>query len=156
MRSDKLNCRLTYEQTLKQSIGRGRQGYEVVCPVLRMYTPESWFLLNFPALVCLMQACCRRPWYSRFQANSEQVVFVIFDTFFTHRLQYRSTVAKNTSDIALALNALAALLDHQVDCSAWLRAIPISSDLRLKLCERGASVHIVGEKKDASYITQCK
>ena len=66
---------------------------------------------------------------------------------FAPHLQFQYATGKNTADIALALDALEALLDGRVNCF-----IVVTSDsdfvyLCHKLRERGATVHVVGEAK---------
>ncbi len=62
-------------------------------------------------------------------------------------LQYQYAAGKNTSDIALALDALEALFDHRADTFCLVTSDSDFAYLCRKLRERGATVHIVGEAK---------
>ena len=66
---------------------------------------------------------------------------------FVPRLQYQPAPGKNTSDIALALDALEALLDNRADLFVVVTSDSDFSGLCHKLRERGGVVHIVGESK---------
>ncbi len=66
---------------------------------------------------------------------------------FTPCLQYTYAKGKNTSDIALALDALEALFDHRADTFCVVTSDSDFSYLCRKLRERGATVYIVGEPK---------
>jgi len=66
---------------------------------------------------------------------------------FTPCLQYQYAPGKNTSDIALALDALEALFDHRADMFCLVTSDSDFAYLCRKLRERGASVCIVGEAK---------
>ena len=66
---------------------------------------------------------------------------------FVPRLQYQPAPGKNTSDIALALDALEALLDSRADLFVVVTSDSDFSGLCHKLRERGGVVHIVGESK---------
>jgi uncharacterized protein (TIGR00288 family) len=66
---------------------------------------------------------------------------------FTPCLQYTYARGKNTSDIALALDALEALFDHRADTFCVVTSDSDFSYLCRKLRERGATVYIVGEHK---------
>jgi uncharacterized protein (TIGR00288 family) len=66
---------------------------------------------------------------------------------FTPCLQYQYASGKNTSDIALALDALEALFDHRADTFCLVTSDSDFAYLCRKLRERGATVHIVGEAK---------
>lgn len=66
---------------------------------------------------------------------------------FTPCLQYQYAAGKNTSDIALALDALEALFDHRVDTFCLVTSDSDFAYLCRKLRERGATVCIVGESK---------
>lgn len=66
---------------------------------------------------------------------------------FTPCLQYQYASGKNTSDIALALDALEALFDHRADVFCLVTSDSDFAYLCRKLRERGASVCIVGEAK---------
>ena len=66
---------------------------------------------------------------------------------FTPCLQYQYAAGKNTSDIALALDALEALFDRRADTFCLVTSDSDFAYLCRKLRERGATVHIVGEGK---------
>lgn len=66
---------------------------------------------------------------------------------FTPCLQYQYAARKNTSDMALALDALEALFDQRADCFFLVTSDSDFVYLCRKLRERGATVHIVGEAK---------
>jgi uncharacterized protein (TIGR00288 family) len=66
---------------------------------------------------------------------------------FTPCLQYQYASGKNTSDIALALDALEALFDRRADTFCLVTSDSDFAFLCRKLRERGAIVHIVGEAK---------
>jgi len=66
---------------------------------------------------------------------------------FTPCLQYQYAPGKNTSDIALALDALEALFDERADTFCLVTSDSDFAFLCRKLRERGATVHIVGEAK---------
>lgn len=66
---------------------------------------------------------------------------------FTPCLQYQYASGKNTSDIALALDALEALFDERADTFCLVTSDSDFAYLCRKLRERGATVHIVGEAK---------
>jgi len=66
---------------------------------------------------------------------------------FTPCLQYQYASGKNTSDIALALDALEALFDDRADTFCLVTSDSDFAYLCRKLRERGATVHIVGESK---------
>lgn len=66
---------------------------------------------------------------------------------FTPYLQYQYASGKNTSDIALALDALEALFDERADTFCLVTSDSDFAYLCRKLRERGATVHIVGEPK---------
>lgn len=66
---------------------------------------------------------------------------------FTPCLQYQYAAGKNTSDIALALDALEALFDGRADTFCLVTSDSDFAYLCRKLRERGATVHIVGEAK---------
>lgn len=66
---------------------------------------------------------------------------------FTPCLQYQYASGKNTSDIALALDAMEALFDHRADTFCLVTSDSDFAHLCRKLRERGATVHIVGEAK---------
>ncbi|MDM0030079.1 NYN domain-containing protein [Variovorax saccharolyticus] len=66
---------------------------------------------------------------------------------FTPCLQYQYAAGKNTSDIALALDALEALFDERADTFCLVTSDSDFAYLCRKLRERSATVHIVGEAK---------
>lgn len=66
---------------------------------------------------------------------------------FTPCLQYQYAAGKNTSDIALALDAMEALFDQRADIFCLVTSDSDFAYLCRKLRERGATVHIVGEGK---------
>lgn len=66
---------------------------------------------------------------------------------FTPCLQYQYAAGKNTSDIALALDAIEALFDCRADTFCLVTSDFDFAYLCRKLRERGATVHIVGESK---------
>lgn len=66
---------------------------------------------------------------------------------FTPCLQFQYASGKNTSDIALALDAQEALFDHRADLFCLVTSDSDFAYLCRKLRERGASVCIVGESK---------
>lgn len=66
---------------------------------------------------------------------------------FTPCLQYQYAAGKNTSDIALALDAVEALFDHRADTFCLVTSDSDFAYLCRKLRERGATVYIVGEAK---------
>lgn len=66
---------------------------------------------------------------------------------FTPCLQYQYAAGKNTSDIALALDAIEALFDRRADTFCLVTSDSDFAYLCRKLRERGATVHIVGEAK---------
>jgi uncharacterized protein (TIGR00288 family) len=66
---------------------------------------------------------------------------------FTPCLQYQYASGKNTSDLALALDALEALFDERADTFCLVTSDSDFAYLCRKLRERGATIHIVGEAK---------
>lgn len=66
---------------------------------------------------------------------------------FTPCLQYQYASGKNTSDIALALDAIEAMFDNRADTFCLVTSDSDFAHLCRKLRERGATVHIVGEAK---------
>ncbi|WP_179402225.1 NYN domain-containing protein [Burkholderia guangdongensis] len=66
---------------------------------------------------------------------------------FTPCLQYQYAPGKNTSDIALALDALEAMFDHRAEKFCLVTSDSDFAYLCRKLRERGATVCIVGESK---------
>lgn len=72
---------------------------------------------------------------------------VLIRQAFTPCLQYQYAPGKNTSDIALALDAIEALFDSRADTFCLITSDSDFAYLCRKLRERGATVHIVGEPK---------
>lgn len=66
---------------------------------------------------------------------------------FTPCLQYQYAAGKNTSDIALALDAMEAMFDDRADRFCLVTSDSDFAYLCRKLRERGATVCIVGESK---------
>lgn len=66
---------------------------------------------------------------------------------FTPCLQYQYAAGKNTSDIALALEAMEALFDGRADTYCLVTSDSDFAYLCRKLRERGATICIVGEAK---------
>lgn len=66
---------------------------------------------------------------------------------FTPCLQYHYAAGKNTSDLALALEAMEVLFDGRADTFCLVSSDSDFAYLCRKLRERGATVHIVGEVK---------
>lgn len=66
---------------------------------------------------------------------------------FTPCLQYQYAAGKNTSDIALALDAMEALFDQRAETFCLVTSDSDFAYLCRKLRERNATVHIVGEAK---------
>ncbi len=66
---------------------------------------------------------------------------------FTPCLQYQYASGKNTSDIALALDAIEALFDDRADTFCRVTSDSDFAYQCRKLRERGTTVHIVGEAK---------
>ena len=66
---------------------------------------------------------------------------------FTPCLQYQYAAGKNTSDIALAIDAMEVLVDCRADSFCLVTSDSDFAYLCRKLRERGATVHIVGEAK---------
>lgn len=66
---------------------------------------------------------------------------------FTPCLQFQYAAGKNTSDIALALDAQEALFDARAETFCVVTSDSDFAYLCRKLRERGATVHIVGEAK---------
>ncbi|HEY4081277.1 MAG TPA: NYN domain-containing protein [Burkholderiaceae bacterium] len=78
-------------------------------------------------------------------ANKWQKALV--DLAFTPCLQYQYAAGKNTSDIALALDAMEVLFDQRAETFCVVTSDSDFAYLCRKLRERGATVHIVGEAK---------
>jgi len=66
---------------------------------------------------------------------------------FTPCLQYHYAAGKNTSDLALALEAMEVLFDERADTFCLVSSDSDFAYLCRKLRERGATVYIVGESK---------
>lgn len=66
---------------------------------------------------------------------------------FTPCLQYPYASGKNTSDIALAIDALEALFDGRARTFCLVTSDSDFAGLCRKLRERGAMVHVIGEAK---------
>ena len=66
---------------------------------------------------------------------------------FTPCLQFQYASGKNTSDIALALDAIEAMFDNRADMFCLVTSDCGFAHLCRKQRERGATVHIVGEAK---------
>lgn len=78
-------------------------------------------------------------------ANKWQTVLV--QQSFTPCLQYAYAAGKNTSDIALAMDAIEALFDQRATTFCLVTSDSDFAGLCRKLRERGATVHVVGEAK---------
>lgn len=78
-------------------------------------------------------------------ANKWQMVLV--QRAFTPCLQYAYAAGKNTSDIALAMDAIEALFDQRADTFCLVTSDSDFAGLCRKLRERGATVHVIGEAK---------
>ena len=72
---------------------------------------------------------------------------VLVSQAFTPFMQYQYASGKNTSDIALALDAMELLFDETVDVFCLVTSDSDFAYLCRKLRERGASLCVVGEKK---------
>lgn len=72
---------------------------------------------------------------------------VLVQHAFTPCLQYAYAAGKNTSDIALAMDAMEALFDERVGIFCLVTSDSDFAGLCRKLRERGAMVHVVGEAK---------
>ena len=66
---------------------------------------------------------------------------------FTPCLQYQYAAGKNTSDIALALDAMEAMFDERAETFCLITSDSDFAYLCRKLRERGATVYIIGEAK---------
>lgn len=78
-------------------------------------------------------------------ANRWQTVLV--QQAFTPCLQYAYAAGKNTSDIALAMDAIEALFDQRAGTFCLVTSDSDFAGLCRKLRERGATVHVIGEAK---------
>jgi len=72
---------------------------------------------------------------------------VLVKQAFTPCLQYAYAPGKNTSDIALAMDAIEALFDQRAQVFCLVTSDSDFAGLCRKLRERGATVHIIGEAK---------
>lgn len=66
---------------------------------------------------------------------------------FTPCLQYAYAAGKNTSDIALVMDAIEALFDQRATTFCLVTSDSDFAGLCRKLRERGATVHVIGETK---------
>lgn len=78
-------------------------------------------------------------------ANKWQTVLV--QQAFTPCLQYAFAAGKNTSDIALAMDAIEAHFDQRATTFCLVTSDSDFAGLCRKLRERGATVHVIGEAK---------
>lgn len=78
-------------------------------------------------------------------SNKWQTVLV--QQAFTPCLQYAFAAGKNTSDIALAIDAIEALFDQRASTFCLVTSDSDFAGLCRKLRERGATVHVIGETK---------
>lgn len=78
-------------------------------------------------------------------ANKWQAVLI--QNAFTPCLQYAFAAGKNTSDIALAMDAIEALFDHRAGTFCLVTSDSDFAGLCRKLRERGAMVYVIGEAK---------
>jgi uncharacterized protein (TIGR00288 family) len=78
-------------------------------------------------------------------ANKWQAALV--QQAFTPCLQYTYAAGKNTSDIALAIDAMEALFDHRASVFCLVTSDSDFAGLCRKLRERGATVYVIGESK---------
>ena len=78
-------------------------------------------------------------------ANKWQTVLV--QQAFTLCLQYAYAAGKNTSDIALAMDAIEALFDQRATTFCLVTSDSDFAGLCRKLRERGATVHVIGEAR---------
>lgn len=78
-------------------------------------------------------------------ANKWQTVLV--QQAFTPCLQYAYAAGKNTSDIALAMDAIEALFDQRATTFCLVTSDSDFAGLCRKLRERGAIVHVIGEAR---------
>ncbi|WP_457328686.1 NYN domain-containing protein [Rhizobacter sp. P5_C2] len=78
-------------------------------------------------------------------ANKWQTALV--QQAFTPCLQYAYAAGKNTSDIALAMDAIEALFDQRASTFCLVTSDSDFAGLCRKLRERGATVHVIGEAK---------
>ncbi len=72
---------------------------------------------------------------------------VLVQHAFTPCLQYAYAAGKNTSDIALAMDAIEALFDQRAATFCLVTSDSDFAGLCRKLRERGATVHVIGEAK---------
>lgn len=85
--------------------------------------------------------------YGNHQTLANKWQEVLVRLAFTPCLQYQYATGKNTSDIALALDALEAMFDRRADTSCLVTSDSDFAYLCRKLRERGATVYVVGESK---------
>lgn len=85
--------------------------------------------------------------YGNHQTLARRWQEVLVRQAFTPCLQYQYAAGKNTSDIALALDALEAMFDQRADTFCLVTSDSDFAHLCRKLRERGATVCIVGEPK---------
>lgn len=85
--------------------------------------------------------------YGNHQALANRWQAALVRLAFTPCLQYQYAAAKNTSDIALALDAMEAMFDGRADTFCLVTSDSDFAYLCRKLRERGATVYIVGEAK---------
>lgn len=85
--------------------------------------------------------------YGNHQALANKWQEALVRLAFTPCLQYQYAAGKNTSDIALALDAIEAMFDHRADTFCLVTSDSDFAYLCRKLRERGATVYIVGESK---------
>lgn len=78
-------------------------------------------------------------------ANKWQAVLV--QHAFTPCMQYAFAAGKNTSDIALAMDAIEALFDQRANTFCLVTSDSDFAGLCRKLRERGATVYVIGEAK---------
>jgi uncharacterized protein (TIGR00288 family) len=85
--------------------------------------------------------------YGNHQTLANKWQEVLVRLAFTPCLQYQYASGKNTSDIALALDALEAMFDRRADTFCLVTSDSDFAYLCRKLRERGATVYVVGESK---------
>jgi len=85
--------------------------------------------------------------YGNYQTLANKWQEALVRLAFTPCLQYQYAAGKNTSDIALALEAIEAMFDQRADTFCLVTSDSDFAYLCRKLRERGATVYIVGESK---------
>jgi uncharacterized protein (TIGR00288 family) len=85
--------------------------------------------------------------YGNYQTLANKWQEALVRLAFTPCLQYQYASGKNTSDIALALDAIEDLFEERADTYCLVTSDSDFAYLCRKLRERGATVHIVGEAK---------